>query len=58
VVPHLTVGNGAPLADLLTAEREITPLLPFSMSITHVQVLAGTSVAGSWRTLAELPLGR
>jgi 2'-5' RNA ligase len=58
VVPHLTVGNDVPLADLLDAEREISPRLPFSMPVTHVQVLAGTQVVGSWRTLAELPLGR
>ena len=57
VVPHLTVGNGAPLDDLLAAERLIAPQLPFSMLVTHVQVLAGTRVAGSWRMLAEFPLG-
>jgi len=57
VVPHLTVGNGAPLDDLLAAERLIAPQLPFSMLVTHVQVLAGTRVAGSWRKLAEFPLG-
>jgi 2'-5' RNA ligase len=57
VVPHLTVGNGAPLDDLLAAERLVRPLLPFSMSVTHVQVLAGTTGIGSWRLLAEIPLG-
>jgi len=57
VIPHLTVGNGAPQADLIAAEQLIRPLLPFAMPVTHVQVLAGTQVVGSWRTLAELPLG-
>lgn len=57
VVPHLTVGNEAPLDEMLAAERLIVPMLPFSMPVTHVQVLAGTTVAGSWSTLAELPLG-
>jgi hypothetical protein len=58
VVPHLTVGNGAPLDDMLAAERVIEPQLPFSMAVTHVQVLAGTRVAGSWGMIAEFPLGR
>lgn len=57
VIPHLTVGNGAPLEDLLAAERAVAQRLPFSMPVTHVQVLAGTRDAGSWRTLAEFPLG-
>jgi len=57
VVPHLTVGNGAPLDDLLAAERIVAAQLPFSMPVTHVQVLAGTTVEGSWRLLAEIPLG-
>ena len=58
IIPHLTVGNGAPLDDLLDAERVVSALLPFSMPITHVQVLAGTKASGSWRLLAEFPLGR
>ncbi len=58
VVPHLTVGNGAPLDDLLAAERVIAAQLPFSMLVTHVQVLAGTTAAGSWRMVAEFPLGQ
>ena len=57
VVPHLTVGNDAPLEEMLAAERLITPMLPFAMSVTNVQVLAGTTVDGSWSTLAEIPLG-
>ena len=57
VVPHLTVGNGAPLEQMLAAERLVSERLPVSMPVTHVQVLAGTSVAGSWSTLAEFPLG-
>jgi 2'-5' RNA ligase len=57
VVPHLTVGNGAPLEDLLAAEQQVLPRLPFSMPVTHVQVLAGTSSPGSWRQVAQIPLG-
>ena len=30
VIPHLTVGNGAPLAEMRAAERRVVPLLPFS----------------------------
>lgn len=58
VVPHLTVGNGAPLEELRAAERLVAPQLPFSMPVTHVQLLAGTTGIGPWRTLAEIPLGR
>ena len=57
VIPHLTVGNGAPLEDLLAAERVVTSKLPFGMPVSHVQVLAGTREVGSWRMLAEFPLG-
>jgi 2'-5' RNA ligase len=57
VIPHLTVGNGAPLVELQAAERAVAAQLPFSMPVTHVQLLAGTTAVGSWRTLAEFPLG-
>jgi 2'-5' RNA ligase len=57
VVPHLTVGNGAPVQEMRAAERAIRPLLPFAMRVVHVQVLAGTTIDRSWRVLADLPLG-
>jgi 2'-5' RNA ligase len=58
VVPHLTVANGAPMEEMRAAERIVIEQLPFSMRVVEVQILAGTTVAGSWRMLARLPLGR
>jgi 2'-5' RNA ligase len=57
VVPHLTVGDGAPEADLRAAETALRPLLPIRARCTAVRLIAGTSATGSWRTVAELPLG-
>jgi len=41
----------------LAAEPAVAAQLPFCMPVTHVQLLAGTRAVGSWRTLAEFPLG-
>ena len=57
IIPHLTVGNGAPLEQMKDAERAIRPFLPFRMRVTHVQLLTGAQADGSWRMLAEIPLG-
>jgi 2'-5' RNA ligase len=57
VVPHLTVGDGGPEADLRAAEEALRPLLPIRARCTAVHLIAGTAAADSWRTVAELPLG-
>lgn len=57
VVPHLTVGHDAPLDQLRAAEEEIMTRLPVAMHVRAVHVMCGTTSPGSWRTLAELPLG-
>jgi 2'-5' RNA ligase len=56
VVPHLTVGDGGPEADLRAAEEALRPLLPIRARCTAVHLIAGTAAADSWRTVAELPL--
>jgi hypothetical protein len=57
-VPHLTVGArpAGSVADLLAAEAEVAGALPVSARVWHVWLMTGTAVAGSWRTVAELPL--
>ncbi|MEO6712406.1 MAG: 2'-5' RNA ligase family protein [Mycobacteriales bacterium] len=56
-VPHLTIGDRAPLADLRAAADAVLPQLPISTSVTTVQVICGSRSPDSWRMVAELPLG-
>lgn len=57
VVPHLTIGHDAPFDDLRAAEREVVTRLPITMVVNAVQLMCGTTTPGSWRTIAEFPLG-
>ncbi|MEJ2888483.1 2'-5' RNA ligase family protein [Actinomycetospora aeridis] len=59
-VPHLTVGyrRHSSLAALQQAADELAPRLPFDAHIERVHLLAGALEAGSWRVVAEAPLGR
>lgn len=57
VVPHLTLGHDAPLDDLRAAERDVGTRLPIFMDVTTVQLIHGSTAPGSWRTLADFPLG-
>lgn len=56
-VPHLTVGHQAPPARLRAAAAELQAGLPFRAEIRTAQLLAGSGLPNSWRTVAELPLG-
>jgi 2'-5' RNA ligase superfamily protein len=56
VVPHLTVGDRAPLAALSAAAADIDPRLPIRMSVRSVRLVEGTTGAVPWRTVAEFPL--
>ena len=56
-VPHLTVGNDHPIGVLEAAARAIEPDLPFMARITSAWLMQGSERRGSWRTVAELPLG-
>ena len=57
IVPHLTIGQAAPLEELRAAEREVMRRLPIAMDVSAIQVMCGTATPRSWRTVAELPLG-
>ncbi|MFD2078286.1 2'-5' RNA ligase [Actinopolymorpha cephalotaxi] len=61
VVPHLTVGDGAPAAELRQAAEHVRGHLPISTEVAAAQVICGSPEPGSWqswRPVAELPLGR
>lgn len=57
VVPHLTIGDGAPPEDLRRAEREVTAYLPLSYRAEAVTLMAGSNEPGSWSVLESFPLG-
>jgi 2'-5' RNA ligase len=62
VIPHLTVGEGAPRADLEAAETEVRPYLPIDAEATEVTLMVGppprSAPPGSrWTTAAMFPLG-
>jgi 2'-5' RNA ligase len=55
-LPHLTVGQDAPVDVLRDAAKQIEPLLPVRAHITAVHVMCGAPRVASWRTVARLPL--
>jgi 2'-5' RNA ligase len=57
VVPHLTVGHDAPRDRLRAAAAEVAIGLPVRAEITSAHLIVGSRAPGSWRTVAELPLG-
>ena len=56
-VPHLTVGLDHPAGVLQAAARAIEPALPFTARVSTALLMQGSEQRGSWRTVAELPLG-
>jgi hypothetical protein len=56
VVPHLTVGDRAPLAALTAAAADIAPRLPIRTSVRSVRLVEGRTGEVPWRTVAEFPL--
>lgn len=56
-VPHLTVGNGAPLPRLRAAAAALGAGLPLQAEINSVRVITGRRSVNSWSTVAELSLG-
>ena len=58
-VPHLTVGErpAGGVAELRAAEAAVRPRLPVRAQVSRVWLMAGSLSPGSWRTLAEFPLG-
>jgi 2'-5' RNA ligase len=57
VVPHLTIGHDAARDVLAEAAADVESHLPIRFGVEGVRLMAGSSAAGSWRTLAEFPLG-
>ena len=58
-IPHLTVGDRpfGGVADLQAAEAAVRAAVPVRARVSRVWLMAGSGAAGSWHTLAELPLG-
>jgi 2'-5' RNA ligase len=59
VVPHLTIGGPSrgTVDELRLAADAVAVQLPLRTRVQEVAVLAGSSNAGSWRTVAHVPLG-
>ncbi len=57
VIPHLTIGDGAPLTDLQEAERAISADLPIRGRVTHARLICGSAEPDSWQRISEFPLG-
>ncbi|MFG2040267.1 2'-5' RNA ligase family protein [Dactylosporangium sp. NPDC048998] len=57
VIPHLTVGDSAPVERLRAAQAAIEPLLPVRFAVTTARLIRGRAAPDSWTTVAELPLG-
>lgn len=57
VVPHLTIGDHGSADELRAAERDVLERLPISMDVSTIRLMCGTNAPGSWRTIADLPLG-
>jgi hypothetical protein len=58
IVPHLTVGDGAPVDDLRTAAAGVESDLPIEALAAEVTLLCGSNEAGSWRPVRRFPLTR
>ena len=56
VIPHLTLGDRAPVDELRAAAREVAAGLPIRSRVTHVRLMEGAPEPNSWRTVAELGL--
>ncbi|PMC74219.1 hypothetical protein CJ197_14660 [Brachybacterium sp. UMB0905] len=62
IVPHLTVGAGAPVAALRTAARAVDGALPFSQEVRAMELWAGPPVEGRaqparWSRVRSYALG-
>jgi 2'-5' RNA ligase len=56
--PHLTVGDGAPLARLREAATDVGAHLPLTVSVEHAWLMAGGMEPDSWTLRHEFDLGR
>ena len=56
LIPHLTVGDDGPSADMQAAERSVYAALPIHARVTHARLIRGSTEANSWQTMREFPL--
>lgn len=54
--PHLTIGEGRPLASLRAAEESVRPHLPIDAQATAVTLMTQRSADGPWARTAIFPL--
>jgi 2'-5' RNA ligase len=57
VIPHLTVGHSQPAGTLEAVAQRLDPRLPITARARVAWLMEGTQAAGSWRLVAEFPLG-
>jgi 2'-5' RNA ligase len=62
VIAHLTIGEGAPIADLRAAGDAVRPHLPIAAEAAEVTLMTGPSPASAppgsrWAAAATFPLG-
>jgi 2'-5' RNA ligase superfamily len=58
VIPHLTIGQGAPVEALRAAAAAVEPQLPIDAYIRSALLIQGRHAPGSWQTVAEFSLGK
>ncbi len=59
VVPHLTIGHGAPVEQLRVAEAAVRRRLPFTQEVTTLGLWAGPPLLTEepgWRQVGAFPL--
>jgi 2'-5' RNA ligase len=57
VVPHLTIGHGAPVERMRAAEAEVAAGPPVRAAVRSARLMTGSRAPAPWTTLAELPFG-
>jgi 2'-5' RNA ligase len=58
VIPHLTIGQDAPVEALRAAAAAVEPQLPIRAHISTALLMYGRAAPKSWHTVAELSLGK
>jgi 2'-5' RNA ligase len=58
IVHHLTVGDGAAVADMRRAEAALQAALPIRERASHLHVMVGGDSERSWRVVSQIALGR
>jgi 2'-5' RNA ligase len=57
IVPHLTIGDRGPVAELRSAADAVAPALPIRGRATEVWLMVGSSAPGAWRVHTRFALG-